>query len=391
MRIAMIDPSLLTLPYDELLCEALVERGNSVTLFTRPLREGEPRPQVEYERTECFFLDAEDSRLNRLPSPAKKLLKGVERSVEMASLLRDLRHHQPDVIHFQGVPAPMLERFSLPMVQKIAPIVLTVHDIQSFLERASQSQVTDSGKLLRAFDRVVVRSDEVKAELIEVGAAREQVVVISQGESIVTESAGVAEGGSQFFWEAIADRLEQTYASVVEARNEESPDDGIPDATERTLSAEEAHPEEPESYDPRPVRWKELLSDAQTARDIGELSLFVAFADGKLEAAEREVIVDALAEMELPVEERRLHARELFISMLENLNLTRENFVIVGGRLSNKLDDTQKEFLVEVLFLVAISDGVLHARERDVLKDIASTLDIPGNKVQLLIDGFRSC
>lgn len=551
----MIDPSLFTLPYDDHLCGSLFERGNSVTLFTRPLREEEPKLEFEYWKSECFYLVAEDTRLRRLPSSARLVLKGVEHSVEMASLLRDLRRHDPSIIHFQWLPAPLLDRFYMPMFRRVAPTVLTVHDTGGFLNPSSRIQLAGWTELLRSFDQLVVHLESSKRELVSKGLPPERISVIPHGvlsygrpprKAPTTESGaereillfgaikpykgpdlmirafaalpedlrkstrlaivgelfvsieelerlarelGVADrirwdiryvpneelpqimrradvfafpyrridasgvlmmalpygtpivatrvgcfeelledgvtaalappedpeafarvlegvlrdqelanriggcakklGEDQLSWGKIAAKTEAVYNAIVNRRRPSLPEE--PSGLGRPQSEIGQQLERHSGFDQQPVHWRGLLAMEGVAQDIGELSLYVAFADGRLESSERELIIDALSEMDDSATERRSRARKQMISLLENLDLTTEHFHQVTARLAQELDRPQKAFLIEVLFMVAVADAHLHPREKDILLEIATALEISSEKVQLMIDGFNCC
>lgn len=181
MRIAVIDPSLFTLPYDDHLCRALFDQGHSVTLFTRPLRPEEPQLETGYRRSDNFYKVSEHRRLALLPSRARLVVKGLEHPVAMGTLIRDLRRFQPDVIHFQWLPVPIVDRLFLPLLQRIAPTVLTVHDTMGFLNPSSKLQLFGWSRLLNALDRIIVHLELSKKQLVERGVPARQIGVIPHG------------------------------------------------------------------------------------------------------------------------------------------------------------------------------------------------------------------
>lgn len=107
MKIAMIDPSLFTLPYDHHLCQALHEQGNQVTLVGRLLRSGESLASG-YPLMKHFYKRAEGMRGK---SKLQLIIKVLEHMLNMNSLIRELRRLNPDVIHFQWFPIPLVDRF----------------------------------------------------------------------------------------------------------------------------------------------------------------------------------------------------------------------------------------------------------------------------------------
>lgn len=182
MRIAVVDPSLFTLPYDHHLCRALHERGNSVVFFTRPLRAEEPRIDHGYWRSERFYRLSEDRRVRRLvPERARLPLKAAEHALGMAGLVADLGRLGPDVIHFQWLPVPLLDRVMVPRLQELAPVFLTVHDTGGFLNPSSKLQLAGWSRLLGSLDRLVVHLEASKRQLVERGVAPDKIVVIPHG------------------------------------------------------------------------------------------------------------------------------------------------------------------------------------------------------------------
>lgn len=181
MRIAVIDPSLFTLPYDDHLCRALFEQGHSVRLFTRPLRSSEPQIESRYGRSENFYRVAEHRKIARLPSRGRLLVKGLEHPLAMGGLLRDLRRFHPDVIHFQWLPVPVIDRLFLPLLQRIAPTVLTVHDTGGFLNPSSKIQLVGWSQLLNALDGIIVHLELSKKQLVDRGVPAYGIHVIPHG------------------------------------------------------------------------------------------------------------------------------------------------------------------------------------------------------------------
>lgn len=181
MHIAVIDPSLFTLPYDDHLCRALFEQGHSVTLFTRPLRPEEPELDFGYWRSESFYRVSEDRRLGLLPGSGRLLVKGIEHPFSMTALLRDLRRLNPGVIHFQWLPVPLVDRLFLPLLQRIAPTVLTVHDTMGFLNPSSKVQLVGWSQLLNALDGIIVHLQLSKQQLIDQGVPADKISVVPHG------------------------------------------------------------------------------------------------------------------------------------------------------------------------------------------------------------------
>ena len=101
MRVTVADPPAYTPPYDHALCEALAERGLDVILATSRFRyEAVPAPG-RYRREECFYRVA----------PGSAPLKALQHPVDMLRLARRARAGRTDVVHFQWLPIPNVDRF----------------------------------------------------------------------------------------------------------------------------------------------------------------------------------------------------------------------------------------------------------------------------------------
>lgn len=127
MRVAMIDPSLFTLPYDRALVDGLTLSGHQVTLFGR-----RPGPDDNSARgvtlVDAFYRFSSGRLITGLPNKLRLGVKGLDHFWSMWRLGRVLRRARPDVIHFQWLPLPLVDRQMLAQLRRIAPLVLTVHD-----------------------------------------------------------------------------------------------------------------------------------------------------------------------------------------------------------------------------------------------------------------------
>src|ERR1700712_4386936 len=156
MKVAIVDPSLFTLPYDGALARGLADIGHQPTLYGRAMRpEDGARQDVRLE--EDFYRVA-DSRIGTaLPSKLRLAVKGLDHIWSMRRLLAKLRRERPDVIHFQWLPLPLIDRVLLGQFKKIAPLVLTVHDTNPFNGDPSAAlQGRGLAKCLELFDRLIV-------------------------------------------------------------------------------------------------------------------------------------------------------------------------------------------------------------------------------------------
>ncbi len=181
MRIALIDPSLFTWPYDAELALALRSAGNDVTIYGRAL-EG-AGGGVAGEMLQRHFYRALDSDwIGRLPRSIFLIFKGLNHFVSMLALLRVLRSDPPDVIHFQWTPLPAMDRWFVAALRRIAPTILTVHDSAPFNNNPrSLVQRWGATRILPRFDHLIVHTRAAAQRVESYGVDARCVSVIPHG------------------------------------------------------------------------------------------------------------------------------------------------------------------------------------------------------------------
>jgi glycosyltransferase involved in cell wall biosynthesis len=171
MRVAMVDPSAFTLPYDHALSTALARAGATVELVTSRFAYGEPPAPAGYRLREHFYRHARGGAGSGLRR-ASKLAEHVPDMLRLrAAAARDF-----DVVHFQWLALPWLDGMLLPR----RPVVLTAHDLLPREPRPGQAAAQR-----RAFDRaaaLVVHSDYGRGQLVDqLGVPAAKVRVIHHG------------------------------------------------------------------------------------------------------------------------------------------------------------------------------------------------------------------
>ncbi len=181
MRVALIDPSLFTLPYDRALAGGLGRAGHDVTLFGR--RPGPDDGGAEGVRLVPHFYRVSDSGpARRLPGKARLALKGLDHAASMLGLLQRLRRERPDVIHFQWLPLPMVDRAFLGRLRRVAPLVLTVHDTNPFNgDPSARLQQRGFFQSLTEFGTLIVHTVQGQARLTGSGVQAERLLVLPHG------------------------------------------------------------------------------------------------------------------------------------------------------------------------------------------------------------------
>jgi glycosyltransferase involved in cell wall biosynthesis len=175
VRILLVDPAAYSLPYDDALAAALARRGHDVELVTSPSVFAAAPEAQGYRRSE-LFLPLSGRLFRRAPrSRLRDALGALEYGPGVVALLRRARAFRPDVTHVQWTPRHALD---LPWLRRLPrPLAFTAHNA---LPRAPR-HVDARRKVLALVDRVVVHSRRAREQAVELGGARERVVVIPHG------------------------------------------------------------------------------------------------------------------------------------------------------------------------------------------------------------------
>ncbi|UWU91314.1 glycosyltransferase [Bradyrhizobium sp. CB1015] len=181
MKIALIDPSLFTWPYDLKLAKGLNDIGHAASIVGRQLGQ---KPSID----EDLFLDRHfypglQSRFfKKLPRNVQLGLKGLSHAESMTRLIRRFRKTPPDVIHFQWAPLAIVDSQFIPKFRRVAPTVLTVHDSNPFNNNpSSRIQRIGAFKILHCFDHLIVHTTVARDRLLRVGIPDEKISVIAHG------------------------------------------------------------------------------------------------------------------------------------------------------------------------------------------------------------------
>lgn len=170
-RAWIVDPSAFTPPYDHALCEALAAAGADVTLVTSEFAYGAVPPPVGYGVRTHFYRHAHGPPGSRLRRAAK-----LAEHVPDMLRLRSAAARDADVVHFQWLGVPGLDRRLLPR----RPLVLTAHDLLPREPRPGQ--VRAQRALLERMDAVITHSRYGRTQLVEgLGLPGELVHVVPHG------------------------------------------------------------------------------------------------------------------------------------------------------------------------------------------------------------------
>jgi glycosyltransferase involved in cell wall biosynthesis len=180
MKVALIDPSLFTAPYDQQLARGLATVGCKVVLYSRPRHDYETWEAHDVEYQSAFYRVS--SGLGQVPRFLTLPMKGVEHVLNMGKLAERLADEKPDLIHFQWCPLPLADQMLLAKFRQIAPVVLTVHDPRPFNgDPTAALQRLGYRKLLQRFDRLIVHTRLAFETLVRHGAAPDRIDIIPHG------------------------------------------------------------------------------------------------------------------------------------------------------------------------------------------------------------------
>jgi len=181
MRVALIDPSLFTLPYDAALTAGLQAEGHQVVLHGRAPGPDDNATDGAPLRA-SFYRVANAPAVARLPGALRLGIKGLDHAWSMQALVRRLRRERPDVIHFQWLPLPVVDRRFLKPLRAIAPLVLTVHDTNPFNGNPTGGlQRVGAHAAFADFDRLIVHTEQGRARLLAHGEGTERVALMPHG------------------------------------------------------------------------------------------------------------------------------------------------------------------------------------------------------------------
>jgi glycosyltransferase involved in cell wall biosynthesis len=169
MRIQIVDPSAFTPPYDHALSAALARAGADVELVTSRFLYGPVPREDGYRVTEAFYRRTAGRGLD---APARRAFKLAEHVPDM---LRFRRERASDLVHYQWLTVPVLDRLLLPRTR---PRVFTVH----YPLPSARAGLAAQRRLLAGMDAVISHSEHGARRLRdEVGIEAERVRVIPHG------------------------------------------------------------------------------------------------------------------------------------------------------------------------------------------------------------------
>jgi glycosyltransferase involved in cell wall biosynthesis len=182
--VVVVDASCFTLPYDYSLCNALVRGGCEVLLVQSEFLYANWDLPRSFKVSKHFYPRTHKWAAGRRQGRLWKLAKGAEHLFSMRSLAKDVARSKPDIVHFQWLPAPLLDQFYLAELARHSRLVLTLHNSAAFHGSvfARFTQKVGLERALRHFSEIIVHTEFSRRTVLERGwAAPERVHVVPHG------------------------------------------------------------------------------------------------------------------------------------------------------------------------------------------------------------------
>lgn len=182
MKVAMLDPSAFTPPYDHYLCSGLANQGMSVRLFATEATFFDNQQNRQYSLEQHFYKHTNNVPSDDTLEPLRLSFKGVEHLFDMARLVKTLQEWKPDIIHIQWLPLPIVDKYYLSRLKQIAPVIFTAHNSTPYHNSSSSRiQLLGANDILTDFDKLIVHTEYTKAEILRKGISENAISIIPHG------------------------------------------------------------------------------------------------------------------------------------------------------------------------------------------------------------------
>jgi glycosyltransferase involved in cell wall biosynthesis len=187
VRVLVVNPSLFGPAYDYHFCRALTAIGVEVTMVGRPLRSYEPQLKGEpFDFADLFYRGTSKREVDWRTSRLGGLRKGIEHALGLRALNALAIEQAADIVHFQWLVVPSLDRIALARLRRRGGLVLTVHNAELTTHNTS-TMVGRFGALLQSlgrqgavlgFDRYIAHTMKTAEQLRALGIAAERIVLL---------------------------------------------------------------------------------------------------------------------------------------------------------------------------------------------------------------------
>jgi glycosyltransferase involved in cell wall biosynthesis len=187
VRVLVVNPSLFAPAYDYHFCRALTAIGVDVTMVGRPLRSYEQQLVGEpFDFADLFYRGTGKREVGWQTSRLGRLRKGVEHALGLRALAALAADQAADIVHFQWLVLPFLDRIALERLRRRCGLVLTVHNAE-LTTHSTSAVVGRFGALLQAlgrrgavlgFDRYIAHTTKTFEQLVAIGIAAERILLL---------------------------------------------------------------------------------------------------------------------------------------------------------------------------------------------------------------------
>jgi glycosyltransferase involved in cell wall biosynthesis len=180
-QIHVVDPPLVTLPYDVAFCRALAARADRITLVGRNLRAYERLEPAPFLFSPLFYRRTERSVSAWQTPRSRQLLKGLEHGLGLCALAKLVAHDRPEIVHWQWFGLPLLDKFFLRRLAATTGLVMTVHDSRTFLGASHPSwwQTAGERSARSHIDYFIVHTGQTRDALRRAGVTAERISVLA--------------------------------------------------------------------------------------------------------------------------------------------------------------------------------------------------------------------
>lgn len=177
-RVALLDPSDFTPPYDIALARGLIAQGCELTLIGQAGNQGAIPAAFRYEH---FYRPLTHPVARRLPRPAARFAKGVCHGFDMARLGRILDSLRAEILHTQWLPLPVVDGVAFRWLRHRVPLVLTLHDSNPYNGAGSALMRAGYLRLVHDVDAVIVHTREAAQRLAVAGLDSDRIHHVPHG------------------------------------------------------------------------------------------------------------------------------------------------------------------------------------------------------------------
>ncbi len=177
-RVALIDPGDFTPAYDLALANGLLDAAHEICCIgSYGFREA---GRLAF-RHEHFYRGLDRPLMRQLPATLLRAAKGASHGLDMATLGKRLQDWRPDIVHFQWLPLPLMDRLFLPRLQRFVPLVITLHDSNPYNGAVGRLMRLGYLAMIHGADAVIVHTAQAEARLAELGLPSSRVHRLPHG------------------------------------------------------------------------------------------------------------------------------------------------------------------------------------------------------------------